>query len=172
MDQIVADTSALVSMGTVVNHEDNPLDILSENGDLVVPERVIEELEATADFDDVAGQAATAVLQRQSAYTVHATTVDASFPLDEGENAAVSLATDIGASQLLCDEFNQLSLVHASLGDTRLVTTPTLLISLVRAGTLEGKTGQRLLQTIAERRSWEGNAYVERATAVLEGEER
>ena len=39
--------------------------------------------------------------------------LDAEFPLDDGENSAVTLANDLDASLFLCDEFNQLGLIHA-----------------------------------------------------------
>jgi hypothetical protein len=40
---------------------------------------------------------------------------------------------ELDVELLLCDEFTQLGLIHASLADTRLVTTPTLLEGTVSA---------------------------------------
>ena len=40
---------------------------------------------------------------------------DAEFPLDDGENAAVTLGNNFDAALFLCDEFTQLGLIHASL---------------------------------------------------------
>ena len=60
----------------------------------------------------------------------------AEFPLDDGENAAVILANDLDAALFPSDEFNQLGLIHASLADTGLVTTPTLLSIPVRTDQL------------------------------------
>ena len=40
---------------------------------------------------------------------------DVEFPLDDGENAAVTLGNNFDAALFLCDEFTQLGLIHASL---------------------------------------------------------
>jgi len=87
---------------------------------------------------------------------------------DDGENAAVTLANDLDAAILLCDEFNQLGLIHASLADSRLVTTPTLLSVLVRAGQLPAADARVLLDEISDARSWDTNSYVQRARSLLE----
>lgn len=104
---------------------------------------------------------------RQSALDVRDGRLDNSFLLDDGENAAVTLANDTGAPQLLCDEFNQLALVHASLVDTRLVTTPTLLLALTRNDAASSATASALLAAMRDARSWTHNRYVERAETVL-----
>ena len=48
------------------------------------------------------------MLARTSELTIQSVTLDAEFPLDDGENAAVTLAHDVGAALLLRDESNQL----------------------------------------------------------------
>jgi predicted nucleic acid-binding protein len=94
--------------------------------------------------------------------------LDADFPLDDGENAAVTLSNELDAAFLLCDEFNQLGLIHASLADTGLVTTPTLLSVLVRTDHLSATDARQLLDTISDVRSWNSNSYVQRARSLLE----
>lgn len=168
--QVVADTSALVSLGVVLDRAPNPLEVVLDAHEVVIPERVLSEVEATARYDDPSGVAAGRVLDRRGQFAVQAVTLDEAFPLDDGENAAVRLANETGASQLLCDEFNRLALVHASLTTARLVTTPVLLVLLARAGTVPASTADSLLADIAEARSWDGNAYVSRARATLERE--
>lgn len=168
--QVVADTSALVSLGTVADAEPSPLDILLDQYTVLLTEQVRTELQETASYDDPSGRAATAVLDRQKAFDVQSVYLDESFPLDDGENAAVTLANEVDASQLLCDEFNRLALVHASLTSTRLVTTPTLLAGFVSAGELSAENAQELLATISETRSWSGNSYVERAKESISSE--
>ncbi len=103
--QVVADTSALVSLGVVV-----------------------DELAETAAYDDASGRAAKAVLDRRDQFVVRDVDLDEAFPLDDGENAAVRLANDIETTQFYCDEFNRLALIHASLTTARLVTSPILLM--------------------------------------------
>lgn len=167
MGHIVADTSALVSLGVVADATPNPLDLLLDSHTIVLPKQVIEELRETAAYDDPAGEAAHVVLDRQSSFEIRSGELDETFPLDDGENAAVTLANDLDAVQLLCDEFNQLALVHASLAETRLVTTPLLLVALVHTGALDPETAETLLDEMSEARSWATNAYVERARATL-----
>ncbi|MFW5940074.1 MAG: hypothetical protein ACOCSD_05490 [Halolamina sp.] len=161
--QVVADTSALVSLGTVADANPSPLDRLLDQHTVLLPEQVSTELEETASYDDTAGEAAVAVLARRESFDVRAVDLDESFPLDDGENAAVTLANDVDATRLLCDEFNRLALVHASLTSTRLVTTPTLLAGFVSSGELSAGSASALLAAISEARSWSGNSYVERA---------
>ncbi|MGB9957590.1 hypothetical protein ACOZ4B_14535 [Haloferax prahovense] len=168
MVRIVADTSALVSLGTVVDATTNPLDILLESHELLLPEQVLEELAETASYDDASGEAAQAVLDCKNAFEVHLVELDETFPLDDGENAAVTLANELNAVQLLCDEFNRLALIHASLVETRLVTTPILLTALVRNDVLSPDSAQRFLERMSEARSWSANSYVERARATLQ----
>ncbi|MFC7154711.1 hypothetical protein ACFQPA_04475 [Halomarina halobia] len=164
---IVADTSALVSLGTVADSSPNPLDLLLDSHIVVVPEQVVGELTETASYDDASGEGTRAVLDRRSAFEVRSVELDETFPLDDGENAAVTLANEIDAVQLLCDEFNRLALVYASLVETRLVTTPTLFTAMVRNDALSPDTAKTFLAEVSDARSWSSNSYVERAKATL-----
>ena len=67
-------------------------------------------------------------------------------------------------------QFTRLGLIHASLADTRLVTTPTLLSVLVRAGELSATDARGLLDEIGKSRSWDANSYVRRARSLLDGD--
>ncbi|WP_436909400.1 hypothetical protein [Halosimplex marinum] len=170
MTRVVADTSALVSLGVVAGDAPDPLAVLLDAGTVLVPETVLTELESVAEYDDASASAATAVLDERPAMTVESVALDDSFPLDDGENAAVTLANERGADQLLCDEFNALALVHASLADSRLVTTPLVLAAFVRSGRIDADEATRLLDRIADARSWDGNSYVRRARETLDAE--
>ena len=101
-------------------------------------------------------------------FEVHLVELDETFPLDDGENAAVTLANEVNAVQLLCDEFNRLALIHASLVDTRLVTTPILLTALVGNDVLSPDSAEELLRVMSDARSWSTNSYVARAKATLQ----
>jgi predicted nucleic acid-binding protein len=94
--------------------------------------------------------------------------LEVEFPLDDGENAAVTLANETDAALFLCDEFNSLGLIHASLADTRLVTTPTLLSVFVRTDRLTPDEAHTLLNDISTVRSWDANSYVQRARSLLD----
>lgn len=167
MARVVADTSALVSLGTVADWDPNPLDELLASQVVVLPGQVLVELEETAAYDDTSGAAAGAVLDRRTEFEVETVVLDETFPLDDGENAAVTLANDAETEQLLCDEFNRLALVHASLVDARLVTTPALLTAFVRNGVLTPDEAETALGEMSDARSWSANAYVDRARATL-----
>lgn len=164
---VVADTSALVSLGTVAGGDPDPLALLLDEYDLVVPERVVAELDETAGYDDAHSAAAERVLAEHRRFEVASVSLDESFPLDDGENAAVTLANDRDAAFLLCDEYNSIGLVHASLRDVRLVTTPTLLAVFVEAGRLSASAARDLLDAMAGARSWTGSSYVARARETL-----
>lgn len=162
------DTSALVSLGTAGTSLQNPLDYLLTNHTVVVPEQVLDELEATAAYEDPSGQGARKALERREQFAVSSVELDETFPLDDGENAAVTLANEIEATQFLCDEFNHLALVHASLTTARLVTTPTLLVLLTRRDVLSRDEADAILTKMSDARSWSGNAYVSRARTTLD----
>lgn len=168
MPVLVADASALVSLGIVAKADPDPLALSLDRYAVVVPTAVVDELREIAVYDDEHGQAATAVFDRTGAFLTQSVDLDAEFPLDDGENAAVTLANDLDAALFLCDEFNQLGLIHASLADTRLVTTPTLLSVLVRSGRLSATTARQRLDEISDARSWDANSYVQRARSLLE----
>jgi predicted nucleic acid-binding protein len=167
MSRLIADASALVSLGIVTDDDLDPLALCLSRYEVVVPTAVIEELREIASYDDAHGHAASAVLDRAGTVETQSVDLDAEFPLDDGENAAVTLANELDASLLLCDEFNQLGLIHASLADTRLVTTPTLLSVFVRTEQLSATQAQRVLDDISDARNWEGNSYVQRARSLL-----
>jgi predicted nucleic acid-binding protein len=168
MSTLVADASALVSLGIAADDDPDPLALVLERYEVLVPRAVVDELEEIASYDDVHGRAARTVLDRTDDFTIASVTLDAEFPLDDGENAAVTLANDREAALLLCDEFTQLGLIHASLANTRLVTTPTILSVLVRTDRLAVADATTILDRISDARSWDGNSYVQRARSVLD----
>jgi predicted nucleic acid-binding protein len=168
MARLVADSSALVSLGIVADDDPDPLLICLTQYEVVVPTAVRTELEEIASYDDAHGRAAKAVLDRTETLETRSVDLDAEFPLDDGENAAITLANDLDAALFLCDEFNQLGLIHASLADTRLVTTPTFLSVLVRTEHPSAAEARMLLNRISDARSWDENSYVQRARSLLE----
>lgn len=167
MTTLVADASALVSLGSVAGADSDPLSLCLSEYEVLVPTVVVEELREIASYDDDHGRAANAVLDRTADMTTRPVDLDAEFPLDDGENAAVTLANETDAALFLCDEFNRLGLIHASLADTRLVTTPTLLSIFVRTERLTSDDALAVLDEISAVRSWEANSYVKRARSLL-----
>ena len=165
---VVADTSALVSLGVVSTATPNPLTLCLHEYEVFIPDAVVGELHEIASYDDEHGNAATAVHDQIAEVTVHSVELDATFPLDDGENAAVTLTNDLDVALFLCDAFNSLGLIHASLADTRLVTTPTLLSVFVRTGQLTPDEARSFLDDISTARSWDTNSYVQRARSLLD----
>ena len=168
MGTLVAEASGLVSLGIVADSDPDPLSIYLDHYQAVVPDTVVEELREIAEHDDVHGRAARTVLDRADAFRTEAVDLDAEFPLDDGENAAVTLANDIDADLFHCDEFNHLGLIHASLANTRVVTTPTLLSVFVRNEAFSSAKPRDLLDEISDARTWETNSYVQRARSLIE----
>jgi predicted nucleic acid-binding protein len=165
---LVADTSALVSLASTEEARQRALPLLVDGYDVAVPDVVLEELETIAQYEDDHGTAARAVLDTRDRLTTHSVDLDPEFPLDDGENAAIQLADRIDAAFFYCDEYNQLALVHASLSEARLVTTPRLLKAFVVHGDLSKSEAKFLLDGIASSRSWDGNAYVHQAAHLFE----
>lgn len=165
---LVADTSALVSIASTEDARRLALSALLEGYEVTVPEEVIGELETIAQYEDGHGTAAKAILDEREQVTVQSVDLDPDFPLDDGENAAVQLAEQVSAEFFYCDEYNQLALIHASLSDTQLVTTPRLLKAFVVHGDLSKSVARTMLENIAEQRSWNGNAYVHQATNLFD----
>jgi predicted nucleic acid-binding protein len=160
---VVADTSALVSLGVVADHDPSPLDSLFSEYTVLTATEVVDELRDIASYTDDHGYAAKAVLDRSNQIDVRQVELDADFPLDDGENAAVTLANEEDTAMFLCDEFKELGLVHASLVNTRLVTTPKILVVFVRNDLLTEADAETLLDEISDVRSWANNSYVHRA---------
>jgi len=79
----------------------------------------------------------------------------------------VTLANKIDAALVLCDEFNCLGLIHASLVDTWLVTTPTLLSIFVRTEQLIPVEARAILNDISISRRLTVGAQVLPRYAVI-----
>jgi predicted nucleic acid-binding protein len=168
MASLVADTSTLVSLGTVADMEPSPLRLLPEEYDALIPYEVENELRVTASYEDAAAHAAQFVLEESEQMTIVDVSPDPSFPLDDGENAAVAVANQHDTDLLLCDEFNEIGIVHASLTDTRLMTTPSLLRAFAKWEVCTAQEAETLLDEIAGARSWAHNRYAERARECLQ----
>ena len=170
MTLLVSDTSSLVSLGCTARNDPSALGLLFDGFDIVVPRVVVNEIETLASYEhdhQRAAQAAEAALD--TAQIVSLSDISDSVPpLDSGERAAIELANDEHARYLLCDEFNNLTLISSALRDTELLTTPTLIIALVDADVLTKADAQAQLSDIATKRSWEGNAYYQRARQTLD----
>jgi hypothetical protein len=93
---------------------------------------------------------------------------DSMPPLDAGERAAIALANEEHAGYLLCNEFSNLTLIVSAMDETQPLTTPGLLIALVRREGLPKADARAQLAEIAELRSWERNSFYQRSRRVLD----
>ena len=157
-----------MSLGVVADHDRSSLCFLLDEYTVLTATDIVDELRATASYEDDQGRAAQAVLDRLDRIDVREVDLDTAFPLDDGENAAVTLANEAAAAMFLCDEFNALGIVHASLIDARLVTTPKLVAVFVRRGLITENDAATLLDEMSDVRSWANNDYVRRAREAFD----
>lgn len=166
--RLVADTSALVSIAATSDARRTVLPLLFEGYNVAVPGQVIDELADVARYEDDHARAAQAILDRRERIAVYEIELDPEFPLDAGENAAVQLTEEVGADYFYCDEYNRLALIHASLSEPQLVTTPRILKALVVHGDLAQSDAKTILDGISKVRSWGENAYVQQAEHLFD----
>lgn len=93
--------------------------------------------------------------------------LDPEAPIADGENAAVHHADAGDVTDVYCDEDTQLPLIHASLTDAQLVTTPRLLTAFGVHGEPLTADANAILEAIAQCRRWDGHASVHQAAQVV-----
>jgi predicted nucleic acid-binding protein len=155
---VVADTSALVSLA--ISSDESPIHLVFREYEVLIPPAVVKELEEIASYDDTHAEAARRVLAQIDEEHIHEPSEQPEYPLDEGETAAIALANEVSADVFLCDEYGDLSTVHALLSSSRLLTTPKMIEALVLRGVLSAADAQAALSEIVDERSWRNNTYV------------
>ena len=155
---LVADTSALVSLA--IPADGSPLCLLFDEYDVRVPPAVVDELQDIAAYEDAHADAATRVLDRLADIHVQQPNERPDYPLDDGEIAAIALANETNADVFCCDEYAELSTVHALLSAARLLTTPKSIEAFVLRGVLSPAEARAALSEMVTERSWRNNAYV------------
>lgn len=156
---LVADTSALVSLA--ITSDIGPVQLLFQGDDVRIPPAIVDELCDIAAYNDRHADAAQRILDRIDDEHVQRPPELPDYPLDEGETAAIELANVSNADVFLCDEYHELSTIHALLSEARLVTTPKLIESFVVRGTLSPNEARTALSEMIDERSWRSNSYVE-----------
>jgi predicted nucleic acid-binding protein len=155
---LVADTSALVSLAIADGR--TPVQLLFQEYDVRIPSAVVTELEDIATYDDAHADAATSVLAQIEDEHVQEPDEQPDYPLDDGETAAIALANETNAAVFLCDEYHELSTIHALLADSRLVTTPKMVEVFTRRDVLSVDDATDILTEMVDERSWRSNSYV------------
>ena len=180
---VVADTSALVSLGVLRSNADydtdtapDPLQYLLTSCDVSVPPEVVSELQDLMQYRDIHGAAATNVLAARDHYTVEdpyerdePPDSRPIFGLDDGETDGIVLANALAVDGFLTDEFGgtNFALVHAALRGPRIVPAPRLLCDYVRNGHMTAEEARRLITTISPHHSWGNSPYVAQLLAQL-----
>ena len=155
---LVADTSALVSLA--IADRGTPVQLLFQEYDVRIPSAVVRELEDIASYDDSHADAARRVLAQIDAEHVQEPDEQPDYPLDDGETAAIALANETEAAVFLCDEYHELSTVHAVLSNSRLVTTPKMIEVFTHRDVLSVDDATAALSEMVDERSWRSNSYV------------
>lgn len=147
---IVVDTSALITIASI-----NLLDHLLSEYDVHTTETVIEELEKTAEYDDVHGQAAQDVLDQVERIEVH-NIDESSFQssrIDKGEGTTASLANETQADFLITDDLRALPELQ-TVTHSNVVISPILLKALVKRDIFGQEEALEKLEEAAENRDW------------------
>jgi predicted nucleic acid-binding protein len=163
---IVADASALISLATI-----DLLDAYLVEYDVHTTETVVEELEATADYDDTHGRGAQSVLERVDQIEVHS--ADANLEtsrIDPGEASTVTLSNDLDADFLITDDLRALPELQA-LVDAQVAISPIVLKALVKRDVLEREAAMEHLERLAAERDWLGAPIYRRAKLLFESDE-
>ena len=147
---IIVDTSALITIASI-----NLLDPVLTEYDVHTTETVIEELNETAEYEDVHGEAAQTVLDQVDRIEVHKTNTQQfqSSRIDDGEGSTVTLAKNRQAEFLITDDLRALPELQA-VADSTVVVSPILLKALVKQDILEQEDAMEKLEEAAENRDW------------------
>jgi len=160
---IVADTSALVSIAST-----DLLDTFLTEFDVHTTETVVEELEATAGYDDPHADAAGSVLDNLDRIRIHHVQDEfESSRTDAGEGSCALLTGDIEAEFLLTDDLRALPELQ-TVAESSVAISPIVLRALVKRDVLEREQALDKLDELADQRNWLGAPIFRRARALLE----
>jgi len=160
---IVADTSALIAIASI-----DLLDTFLTEFDVHTTDTVIRELEDTAEYADVHGDAAGSVLDSQHRIPTHQ--VDGEFEssrVDRGEGTCTLLTRQIDAEFLITDDLRALPELR-TLAEARVAISPIVLRALVKRDELEREDALAKLDELAARRDWLGQPIYRRARDLFE----
>jgi predicted nucleic acid-binding protein len=160
---IVADTSAVVTLASP-----EIIDTFLEEFDVHTTHVVISELEATAEHEDIHGEAAERVLELADEITIHDTDEPSfeSSRIDKGEASCVTFTHQTEVDFLITDDLQALPELQ-ELVDAKVAISPIVLKALVKRGVVEPEQAEEKLDLIAERRDWLGAPIYRRAKQLF-----
>ncbi len=161
---IILDTSALITIASI-----NLLDPVLTEYDVHTTETVIEELNETAEYEDVHGEAAQTVLDQVDRIEVHRTNTQQfqSSRIDDGEGSTLTLTNNKQAEFLITDDLRALPELQA-VADSTVVISPILLKALVKRDILEQEDAMEKLEEAAENRDWLESPIYRKAKNLFE----
>ena len=161
---IVADTSALISLETA-----DVLSLVLEEFDVHTTGTVATELEKTAGYEDVHGEAATRVLDALGQSTIHEIQGQRfeSSRIDSGEESCLHLTEELHADFLVTDDLRALPELQV-LTEAQVAISPIVLRALVKRDVFTNEEAVERLEQIAQTRDWLGTPIYRRAKNLFE----
>lgn len=161
---IVADTSALITLATA-----HSLGTVLKEFNVHTTEVVIKELNDTAEYDDIHGNAASTVLNQQDSLTIHSTdhVEFTSSRIDAGEATCVALTEELDANFLITDDLRAVPELK-NLVEAKVAISPIILKALVNRGTLTSEEAERRVEELAGARGWLGRPIYRRAMQLFD----
>lgn len=161
---IVLDTSAFISLSTA-----DSLSLILEEFDIQTTETVITELEETAEYEDIHGVAASAVLDQSSNFTVSVVPELklSSSRIDQGEASCVHLCRNLEADFLITDDLRALPELQ-SVTPVQVAISPIMLKVLVKRGRLTETEAKNRLDQLAKKRDWLESPIYRRAQNLFD----
>lgn len=161
---IVVDTSAFISI-TIADI----LNTVLTEYEVHTSQQVVNELAATADYNDVHGTAANHALTHTQAITIHE--VDDTEPqtsrIDTGEASCIQVARQGDADFLITDDLRALPELQ-QLTDAQVAISPILLRALVKRDVLTNDEAKAKLEQVAASRDWLGAPIYRRAQQLFD----
>ncbi len=164
---IVADTSALISLAVA-----DSLALTLDEFDVHTTSIVIDELQETAEIDDVHGRNASSVLDRRERLIIHeAEGVSVqSARIDRGEASCLAVEQEIEAVFVLTDDLRAVPELQV-LCDAEVAISALVLRALVQRGKLDRTQALNRLEKLAADRDWLGAPIYRRAIALFGDED-
>jgi predicted nucleic acid-binding protein len=149
---LVVDTSAFISLAV-----GDVLEVVVDEFDVVTTETVLEELRATAEYDDQHGHGSSRALDMGDRFTTVSVADDGlvTSRIDEGEASCVAVAREVDAAFLITDDYRALPELQ-ELVSAEVALSPIVLRALVKRGALDEEEARAAFETIADGRDWLG----------------
>jgi predicted nucleic acid-binding protein len=160
---LVIDTSAFLSLASV-----RVLETVLEEYEPHTTEIVLEELQQTAEYEDLHTKAAQRVIELSSRFQVDAVETEdfKSSRIDKGEYSCVVLADRLETEFILTDDFRALPELK-SLVDCQVAISPIMLKALAVRDRITEKEAKEKLDKLAENRNWIGSPIYRHAKNIF-----